>query len=52
MEGVAHILPADREALVKAALRRRYGWMMRVGGFVDRVSGKRRNCYLEIMPAK
>ena len=52
LKGVAHILPADREKQVKAALKRRYGWMMRVGGIVDRISGKKRNCYLEITPAK
>ncbi len=52
MKGVAHVLPADREEQVKAALKRKYGWMMRVGGIVDRISGKKRNCCLEITPAK
>ena len=52
MNGVAYVLPADQEAQVKAALKRRYGWMMRVGSFVDKISGKKRDCFLEITPAK
>ncbi len=52
MKGVARILPAEYEAQVKAALKRKYGWMMRVGNFVDKISGKKRDCYLEITPAK
>ena len=52
MKGVAYILPADHAAHVKAALRRRYGWMMRIGSIVDRISGKKRDCHLEITPAK
>ncbi len=52
MKGVAHVLPAEYEAQVKAALKRKYGWMMRIGNFVDKISGKKRDCYLEITPAK
>jgi len=52
MKGVAHVLPADREGQVKAALRRKYGWMIRVGGLIDRIGGTKRDCFLEITPAK
>jgi len=52
MKGVAHVLPAEYEAQVKTALKRKYGWMMRVGSFVDKIGGKKRDCYLEITPAK
>ena len=52
MKGVAHPLLADHEAQVKAALKRKYGWMMRLGNFVDKITRTKRDCCLEIMPAK
>jgi hypothetical protein len=52
MEGVARILPTDHEAQVKAALKRKYGWMIRIGNFVDTIRGTKRNLCLEITPAK
>jgi len=52
MEGVARILPADHEAQMKAALKRKYGWLMRIGNFVDKIRGTKRNLCLEITPAK
>jgi len=52
MEGVARILPADHEAQVKAALKRKYGWLTRIGNFVDKIRGTKRNLCLEITPAK
>jgi PPOX class probable F420-dependent enzyme len=52
MEGVAHILPADQKGQVKAALKRKYGWMISVGNFIDKISGKKRDCCLEITPGK
>ena len=51
MKGVAQILSADHGEQVKAALKRKYGWMMRVGNVVDRISRTKRDCYLEIAPA-
>ena len=52
MEGVAHILPADHKRQVKAALKRKYGWMISVGNFIEKISGKKRDCCLEITPVK
>ena len=52
MKGVAHVLPDDRVAQAKVALKRRYGWMRRVGDFVDWMMRTKRDCYLEITPAK
>ena len=52
MEGVARILPADHKGQVKAALKRKYGWMISVGNVIDRISGKKRDCCLEITLAK
>jgi PPOX class probable F420-dependent enzyme len=52
LKGVAHILPADHRGQVKAALERKYGWMMRVGYVVDWISRTKRDCSLEITPEK
>jgi len=52
IEGVARILPADHKEQVRAALKRRYGWQVSIGRFIDKISGKKRDCCLEITPAE
>jgi len=52
IEGMARILPADHKERARAALERRYGWQVGIGRFIDKMSGKKRDCCLEITPAE
>lgn len=53
IEAVARILPTDEEALAERALKRKQGWMMRIGSFLSKLRGDRgERVYLEIVPVE
>ena len=53
VEAVARILSVDEEVVARSALKRNYGWMMRVGNFFSNLRGDSgEEVYLEIVPVK
>jgi len=53
VEAVARILSVDEMVVAKSALKRNYGWMMRVGNFISNLRGDSGGeVYLEIVPVK